>query len=152
MVPAAKCIEKKKTPHNFHVTIILALEHWVQDQTLLESTVASPAVHKLFNAQRQIGWTRSLRGVLSQQWQNYLEHELNHNEGAPAPSHFECDQFFSGLIKIMWEQQSKFWMEFQQQLRQTQGTTQLQAGIKEYKLEVHHLYSLRETFSPTASR
>ena len=126
--------KKKKTPHNFHVTIVIALEHWVRGQAPLESTTASPAVHKLIHAQRRIGWTRFLRGFLSQQWQHYLEYEFNHNQDSPAPTHFEYDQFFSGLIKIMWEQQSKFWMEFQQQLRQTYGTTQLPAETEEYKL------------------
>jgi hypothetical protein len=93
------------------------------------------------------------RGFLSQQWQHFLEYELNHNQDAPAPAQFEYDQFFSGLIEILWEQQSKFWMEFQQQLRQTQGTTQMQAGTEEYKLEVHHLYiQLPRTGSPATSR
>ena len=48
----------------------------------------------------------------------------------------------------MWEQQSKFWMEFQQQLRQTYGTTQLPAETEEYKLEVRHLFSLRGQVLP----
>ena len=48
----------------------------------------------------------------------------------------------------MWEQQSKFWMEFQQQLKQTSGTTQLPAETEEYKLEVRHLFSLRGQVLP----
>ena len=117
--------------------------YWVRGQAPLESTVASPAVYRLIHAQRQIGWTRFLRGFLSKQWQDYLEYELNYNDDAPATARFEYYLNFSGLIKIMWEHQSKFWMEFKQQLRQTQGTTQIRAGNEEYKLEVRHLYSLR---------
>ena len=140
--------KKKKTPHNFHVTIVIALEHWVRDQAPLESTLASPAVHKLIHAQKQIGWTRFLRGFLSRQWQEYLEYELNHNQDAPAPAHFEYDQFFSGLIKVMWEQQSQFWMEFQKHLRQKEGTAQPQGRTEEYELEIRHLYSLRGKVLP----
>jgi hypothetical protein len=77
-----------------------------------------------------------------------LEYEFNHNQGSPEPAHFEYDQFFSGLIKIMWEQQSKFWMEFQQQLRQNYGTTQLAAETEEYKLEVRQMFSLRGQVLP----
>ena len=39
-------------------------------------------------------------------------------------------------------------MEFQQQLRQTQGTTHFPVETEEYKLEVRHLYSLRGQVLP----
>jgi hypothetical protein len=68
-------LQKEKSPHNFHATIVSALENWVRDQAPLESTRASPAVHQLIHSQRQIGWTRFLRGFLSKQWQDYLEYE-----------------------------------------------------------------------------
>jgi hypothetical protein len=138
----------KKTPHNFHATIVIALENWVRDQAPLESIPTSAAVHKLIHAQKQIGWTRFLRGFLSEQWQDYLEYELNHNHEAPAPNHFDYDLFFSGLVKVMWEQQSKFWMDFQHHLRQHRDEPQPQGKIDEYKLEIRHLYSLRGQVLP----
>jgi hypothetical protein len=140
--------KKKNTPHNFHVTIVIALEHWVRDQTPLEMIQASSAVHKLHHAQRQIGWTRFLRGFLSQQWRDYLEYELNHNQDAPAPDHFDYNHFFSGLIKVMWEQQTKFWMEFQQGLHHNTTSEQPPAKTEEYRLEVRHLYGLRDQVLP----
>jgi len=140
--------KQKNTPHNFHATIVIALENWVRGQAPLESIPASAAVHKLIHAQKQIGWTRFLRGFLSQQWQDYLEYELNHNHEAPAPNHFDYDQFFSGLIKVMWEQQSKFWMDFQQHLKQRRDEPQSQEKLDEYKLEIRHLYSLRGQVLP----
>lgn len=134
---------KKNSPHNFHATIVIALENWVRDQAPLESTLSSPAVHKLIHSQRQIGWTHFLRGFLSKQWQDYLEYELHHNEEAPAPPHFDYDQFFCGLIKVMWEAQSNFWMEFHKHLRQHQSESQIPTNVEEYKTEIRYLYSLR---------
>jgi len=140
--------KKKQTPHNFHATIVIAIENWVRDQAPLESTLASPAVHKLIHSQRQIGWTRFFRGFLSKQWQDYLEYELNHNDEAPASPHFDYDQFFCGLIKVMWEAQSSFWTEFHQHLRQHQRESQTPTKIEEYKTEIHYLYSLRGQVLP----
>jgi hypothetical protein len=140
--------KKKNTPHNFHVTIVVTLEQWVRDQPPLESIQASSAVHKLIHSQKQIGWTRFLRGFLSKQWHDYLEYEFNHNIEAPAPAHFDYDQFFSGLIKIMWEQQTNFWMDFLKSIQQNERSAQIPSRVDEYKMEIRHLYSLRGQVLP----
>jgi len=135
--------KQKKTPHNFHATIVIALEHWVRNIPPLESIHSSAAVHKLIHAQQKIGWTKFLRGFLSKQWQTYLEYEFNHNSDAPPPKTFDYDSFFSGLIKVMWRQQTNFWKEHQQHLH---NPTHEQPHLKaeEYKLEVRNLHSLRD--------
>jgi hypothetical protein len=120
--------------------IVIALENWVRGQAPLESTLARTAVHELTLYQRQIGWTRFRRGFLSKQWQDYLEYERNHNEEAPAPPHFDYDQFFSGLIKVMWEVQSTFYMQFPQTT--TVRVTTPPQKTEKYKTEIRYLYSL----------
>lgn len=105
--------KKKKTPHNFQVTLVIALEDLLRDKPPLQSIEVSSAVHKLIQAQKKIGWLHILRGFLSIQWQKYLEYELNHNSAARTPDYFDYASFYGGLIRLMWAQQSILWKDLQ---------------------------------------
>jgi hypothetical protein len=53
-------------PNNFGVTLRIAVEDWLQNREPLADS-DRPQVQLLAQAQRKIGWTRLLRGFLSQQ-------------------------------------------------------------------------------------
>lgn len=139
--------KRNNTPHNFNTTIVIALEDWVRARPPLEAIEASSPVHVLLHAQRGIGWNHFMKGFLSQQWQTYLEYEFNHNHEAPAPENFEYDRFFSGLIKKLWEQQTKFWFAYQQKLQQP-SPTHKSSKQTEYESEIRHLFRYRKQVMP----
>jgi hypothetical protein len=56
---------------------------------------------------------------------------------------FDSDKFFSGLIKAIWTQQSKFWLDHQQSLHTPTIPTDDPILMQELRLEIQHLYSLK---------
>jgi hypothetical protein len=139
---------KKQIPHNFQVTLVIALEDLLRDKPPLERIETGPAVHKLIHAQKKIGWHHILRGFFSNQWQDYLEYELNHNPSAKAPEYFDYASFYSGLIKLIWAQQSLLWKDLQLPASVAPTTDTPIAKIEEYKIEIRHLYTLRPMVLP----
>jgi len=61
----------------------------------------------------------------------------------PAGSGLDHDSSFSGLIKVLWRQQTAFWNELQ---KSSHNPTNEQPQLKaeEYKLEIRDLYSQRD--------
>jgi hypothetical protein len=141
--------KKKKTPHNFQVTMVIAFEDLLRDRSPLEAIEASPAVHRLIHAQKKIGWSSIFRGFFSDQWQKYLAHELHHNPRKGAPDYFDISSFYSGLIRLIWEQQSLLWKDLQKQECSADADTS--GGIdrhEEYKREIRHLYTFKSLVLP----
>jgi hypothetical protein len=139
---------KRKTPHNFHVTLVIALEDLLRDKPPLESIEAGQAVLKLIHAQKAIGWSHLLRGFFSDQWHKYLEYELNHNPAERAPDYFDYASFFSGLIKLIWSQQSTLWNDLQRPAGPDSPPVPSLDRIEEHKIAIRHLYTLRSQVLP----
>jgi hypothetical protein len=134
-----------RLPHNFNTTIVIALEDWVRDRPPLEAVSTSPVVHRLIHSQRQIGWTRFTRGFFSTIWQDYLDYEFHHSPDlSEPPAQFDHARFFSGLIKLIWSLQSDFWMTFQSGFHKPASSSRTPLKTDELKLEIRHLYSLRD--------
>jgi hypothetical protein len=136
------CVNKN-TPSNFQSAIVIAIEDWIRQIPPLEQTPCSDALKKLIHSQRQIGWDQFIRGHLSTQWQTYLEYELHHDNEHQPPESFNYHLFFSGLIKIIWTQQSQFWHDYQNHLHSSHERTNAVKAIRELHTEIRYLYSLR---------
>ena len=129
-------------PNNFGVTLRIAVEDWLQNREPLADS-DRPQVQLLAQAQRKIGWTRLLRGFLSQHWLTYLEQEFDNSGETILPIPIDTKAFFSGLIRTMWTCQSKFWTEHQADVHKPEKDTTSAATIAETRAEVQQLYSIR---------
>jgi hypothetical protein len=83
------------------------------------------------------------KGYLTTQWKVYLDHELHSHSQTTSTNPVDSDKFFSGLIKAIWTQQSKFWSAHQQSLHTPTIPTDDPILLQELRLEIQHLYSLK---------
>lgn len=131
-------------PHDFQSTLVIAVEDWIRDKPPLQTLRHRPPVQEIAKAQTAIGWSCFFKGFLSQRWKQYFAQEIAYSETSPSPTTAaDPEKFFAGLIKVFWTHQSQFWMNYQQTIHQPNPPDSDPLRLQELKLEVEHLYTLK---------
>lgn len=128
-------------PHNFQTTLIIAIEDWIRDKPPLQKFYNRPTVKHLATAQALIGWGQFFKGFLTTHWKTFFMAEYSTTNPSDEP--FDCDGFFAGLIKVLWTQQSNFWMSHQKNLHSPANQSDDPVRLQELRLEIQQLHTLK---------
>ena len=131
---------RSNTPPAFTHAFHSALQDWLQHPPLTPHNTRSQGNSVCTKAQDKIGRHLMLRGFLTIAWRRLYKTETQRKHPSPKtdPSDFLC-----GLIKVMWQAQTKFWENHLQTIHNNHNNNpspgQLEKAL-EYKTKITYLH------------
>jgi hypothetical protein len=135
------CGKKGLTP-TATATIVNVIQRLITNNDPIPADDPDPKIQLIRSAQSKIGWTRFIRGFLSKQWLVYLAQDYK-SVGKQFPPGYDFCRLFSGLIKIFWTSQSKFWTEYQTAIHKPSIDSATPIHIADTRNEIRDLYNQR---------
>ena len=133
-------LTQKQVPPKIHQTIVDCLQAILQPDTSSGETQPQP-ISSWINGQLSLGDQSFLRGFWSMAWRRHLHQETSRY----AVEILSADDLFTGLIRIFWHEQLRFWGHHTQQINKPDASTKFTTHDKlhSYKARIRYLHSQR---------